>query len=124
MPEISDKTRWFEISAVILTGLGKFVFMDYLDWRLFYISAACLFWLFYIIKRYKEQAGILAYWGFTKKYSKETFLIILPFGLIAMILFFIIGHYRSTNILSWHIIPLLILYPIWGTIQQFIIIAL
>ncbi len=124
VPKISDKRRWLEILAVVLTGLGKFIFMDYLDWKFIYISAACLFWISYIFIRYKDDKNILEYWGFTRKDFKETFKIILPFGLISVIAFFIIGHFLETNILSWHILPLLLLYPIWGTIQQFIIVAL
>ena len=27
-------------------------------------------------------------------------------------------------ILNWHLIPILILYPLWGTLQQFIIVGL
>ena len=121
---ISDQVRWFEIIAVILTGAGKFIFMDWLEWRFIYITTACLFWAVYIYKRHRELPGILAYWGFTKKDFKATFKIILPFGLIGLATFFIIGYFQNTLILSWHILPLLILYPIWGTIQQFIIIAL
>jgi len=120
----TDKTRWLEILAVVLTGLGKFVFMDWLNLRFVYITAACLFWISYIFFRYKADKQILKYWGFTRKNFKETFKIILPFGLISVVAFFIIGHFLGTNILSWHILPLLLLYPIWGTIQQFIIVAL
>ena len=42
---ISEKRRLFEILAVIITGLGKFLFMDILGFRLLYISCACIFWL-------------------------------------------------------------------------------
>lgn len=122
--KITDKRRWLEILAVVLTGLGKFVFMDWLNLRFLYISAAILFWVAYIFIRHKNDKGILQYWGFTRKDFKETFKIILPFGVISAVAFFIIGHYLETNILSWHILPLLLLYPIWGTIQQFIIVAL
>jgi len=124
LKNISDKRRWLEILAVVLTGLGKFVFMDWLNWRFFYITSACIFWIGYIFIRYKDDKQILQYWGFTRKDFKETFKIILPFGIFSAIAFFIIGHYWDTNIMSWHILPLLLLYPIWGTIQQFIIIAL
>ncbi len=38
-PPISSQRRVFEIIAVTLTGLGKVVFMDMLNWRLPFIVA-------------------------------------------------------------------------------------
>jgi hypothetical protein len=35
-----------------------------------------------------------------------------------------VGSWQGTLNLTWHIIPILITYPIWGTIQQFLIIGL
>ena len=49
---------------------------------------------------------------------------IVPFGLVAVIAFAGIGLYQATINITWHIIPILILYPIWGIIQQFLLIAL
>jgi uncharacterized protein len=41
--------------------------------------------------------------------------IVLPFGIVAIAIFFIVGFYLNTINFSWHVIPILILYPIWGT---------
>src|SRR5690606_33338082 len=49
---------------------------------------------------------------------------VLPFGLAAVVIFFCLGFYLGTINLTWHIIPILIIYPIWGTIQQYLVIAL
>jgi len=49
---------------------------------------------------------------------------ILPVGVLSVIAFFAIGFYQNTINITWHIIPILILYPIWGVIQQFLLIAL
>ena len=49
---------------------------------------------------------------------------VLPFGIASVILFIGIGLYQGSINLTWHIIPILILYPIWGIIQQFLLIAL
>jgi len=49
---------------------------------------------------------------------------VLPFGILSIITFICIGIYQGTINVSWHIIPILILYPIWGIIQQFLLIAL
>lgn len=121
---ITDQTRWFEILAVIGTALGKFLFMDFLNWRFPFVVAAILFWSGYIIYRQKKLKGILKHWGFRKDNFKKVSLMVLPFGLIAVVSFFFIGLYQGTINVTWHIIPILITYPLWGTIQQFLLIGL
>ena len=54
MNPISNRARIFEISAVLLTVLGKFLFMDYLNWKLPFIAAVIVFWAFYVLKRRKK----------------------------------------------------------------------
>ncbi len=121
---ISDNRRIFEIGVVIATGIGKFIFMDLLELRLTYIIIACLFWMSYIFYRSKQNKGILKYWGLSSRYFTASFLGILPFALVLIGLFVIVGIQRDTNILDWSIIPILLLYPLWGIIQQFVIVGL
>jgi hypothetical protein len=122
--EIKDKTRIFEIVAVILTGFGKFILMDLLNLRFVYILAACLFWGGYIIYRAQKNKGIIKYWGLSKSNFNKTFLELLPVVILCIGAFFFTGNQLETNILNWSIIPILLLYPIWGIIQQFIIVGL
>jgi membrane protease YdiL (CAAX protease family) len=121
---ISNKRRILEISAVVLTAIGKFIFMDYLNWRFPFVAIAIISWIAYIIYRSKKQPDILKYWGFRIDNFKTVLGKVLPFGLLAVITFFGVGFYKGTLNISWHIIPILILYPIWGVIQQFLLIAL
>lgn len=121
---IKDNTRLLEISLVLITGLGKFLFMDILNWRLPYIVTACLFWIGYVFFRQKKNKEILKYWGFTKTNFSKTFFELLPVAVLAIILFYFLGNHLGTNILNWHILPILLIYPLWGIIQQFIIVGL
>ncbi len=121
---ISNKTRTLEIIAVILTALGKFIFMDYLKWRLPFILTAIVLWSCYVIFRNKSKPGIMKYWGFRTDNFNKVGKSILPFGGLSLIIFVGIGIYQDTINITWHIIPILILYPIWGIIQQFLLIAL
>jgi len=98
--------------------------MDYLNWRFPFVAAAILCWVSYIIYRDRKQPGITKYWGFRTDNFKTVLKKVLPFGLLAVITFFGVGFYKGTLNISWHIIPILILYPTWGTIQQFLLIAL
>ncbi|MBC2846481.1 CPBP family intramembrane glutamic endopeptidase [Winogradskyella flava] len=121
---ISDKIRILEIIAVILTGIGKFIFMDYLNWRLPFVIVAIVSWSFYVFYRHKKDNNVLKDWGFRWDNFKPVLRLMLPFALVAIGLFFLIGYIQGTINLTWHIIPLLITYPIWGSIQQFLTIGL
>ncbi|WP_430467495.1 CPBP family intramembrane glutamic endopeptidase [Winogradskyella ouciana] len=121
---VSDKVRLLEILGVVLTGIGKFVFMDYLNWRLPYVAVAILAWSFYVYYRYSKDKNVLTDWGFRWDNFKTVLRLMLPFALISILSFFVIGYVQGTINLTWHIIPLLITYPIWGSIQQFLTIGL
>ena len=121
---ISDKTRVFEIVAVFITALGKFVFMDSLALKLPFILTAIVFWTFYIFYRRNRNPGVTNYWGFRTGNFLKVVQIILPFGVLSLAVFICIGVYQQTINITWHLIPILILYPVWGIIQQFLLIAL
>lgn len=121
---ISDNVRCLEIFAVILTGVGKFIFMDYLKWRLSYVVFAIIAWSSYVYYRYKKDKLVLKDWGFRIDNFRAVLKMILPFAVISIFSFICIGYYQHTLNATWHIIPLLITYPIWGTIQQFLTIGI
>lgn len=120
----TSRSKWFEVIAAVVTGLGKFVFMDWLNWKLAYILVACLFWIGYVIHVNRRHSGILEYWGLSGTNFRKTFLELLPIAAFIVISFILIGNYYETNILNWNIIPILLLYPIWGVIQQFLVVGL
>ena len=61
---ISNKRRILEISAVIVTAVGKFIFMDWLDWEISFVAITILCWVMYVIYRNRKQPGILRSWNF------------------------------------------------------------
>ncbi|MDC8005706.1 CPBP family intramembrane metalloprotease [Aureisphaera galaxeae] len=124
MNTLSNNTKYLEILAVILTAAGKFVFMDYLNWRLPYVSFAVLSWTLYILYRKRRTPGILKYWGFRKDNFRRALRWVLPFGIFSVAVFLTIGIWQGSLNLTWHIFPILITYPLWGIIQQFLLIAL
>ncbi|WP_299117524.1 CPBP family intramembrane glutamic endopeptidase [uncultured Winogradskyella sp.] len=121
---VSDKARLLEILGVVMTGIGKFIFMDYLNWRLPFVITAIVYWGLYVLFRYKKNRQVLKDWGFRFDNFKQVLILILPFTIISILSFFVIGFFQGTINITWHILPLLITYPIWGVIQQFLIIGL
>lgn len=83
-----------------------------------------LFWGLYISKRVKDQKGILREWGFRLDNLKSILKTVVPFGILALTVCFLIGYVQSTINLNWHLIPILLLYPIFGILQQFLLMAL
>lgn len=122
--DITDFRRWLEIAAVVSTGVMKYIFMDWLNLRVFYIGAASLLWAVYIYKRYRENPLILREWGFRYENLKPSFLFILPFTLSIITAIILYGYYSHAIFLNWHVIPVLAIYPVWGIVQQFLTLAL
>ncbi len=121
---ISERRKILEIIAVVITGLGTFIFMDILQWRLLYIVVAIVSWTLYILYCRQKNSQILKYWGFRRDNFNKVVLLVLPFGVISLIAFSAVGYSLDTINMTWHIIPILILYPLWGTVQQFLMISL
>ncbi len=98
--------------------------MDYLEWKLFFILSALVGWGIYILYRSNQHPDILHYWGFRTDTFRSVVKILLPFGIGALLIFLIIGYVNNSINITWHIIPILFIYPLWGTIQQFLVISL
>jgi membrane protease YdiL (CAAX protease family) len=98
--------------------------MDYLKWKLAFVVLVMLGWTVYVLYSVRKNPSILKHWGFRLDNSSEVLRIILPFAITAFALFIGIGMLQETIHISWHIIPVLLLYPLWGTIQQFLVVGL
>jgi len=121
---ITDRRRIFELAAVVITAGGKFLFMDILQWRLPFILCTLVAWSVYAYARARSDPSMLQYWGFRNDNFKKVLRTLFPIALIAIFTCLVTGYVRGTLNLTWHIIPILIVYPIWGTIQQFLCVGL
>ena len=110
-----------EIIAVILTGLGRFVFMNWLDWKAPYIITVVLGWSIYIGFRARLIPMLWTTWGFSKKNLAQTFQVTGLFAGVSLFVMAAIGYWQGSLTFTWHMLPLLALYPIWGFIQQFLV---
>lgn len=124
--EVNDRESYIpqEIFAVLITGLLKFLLMDWMNWRAFYITAAILFWTVFIYRSYKNNPDVAERWGIRRKNFKQSMRALLPFGLVASALILIYGYFSDAEFINWHILPILVFYPLWGTFQQFIVAGL
>lgn len=113
-----------ELYAVVLTVLLKFILMDWLGMRAFYITGTCLFWSGYVVFRYRRDHNILKTWGFKKENFRNSLFSLLPFLGAILAITVVYAIFYRVPILNSHIIPILLLYPAWGIIQQFMLICI
>jgi len=115
---------FFELAAAILTVLLKFIVMDWLGMRAFYISGVCIFWLGYAAYRYSSDHAILKNWGYRKENFGKSLRVLLPFLGISMGVALLYARLNDIPILNFNIIPILLLYPVFGIIQQFMLVCI
>jgi hypothetical protein len=98
--------------------------MDWLGMRAFFIAGTCLFWSWYVFYRYINDHKIIKYWGFQKRNFFDSWKILFPFMSISLCFILIFAMNNDIEIRNKHIIPVLLLYPLWGLIQQFIFLGI
>ena len=98
--------------------------MDMLNQKLIFIVVAILFWSGYVMVQVRRNQSSLREWGFTAKNFWKSFMIISPVALICIGGMMLYADSNNTVLLNPHIIPILILYPLWGFIQQFLVVGL
>jgi hypothetical protein len=113
-----------ELLAVVVTVLLKFILMDWLGLRAFYIAGTCFFWFGYVIFRYRQDHTILKFWGFKRENFAISMYSLLPFFGITAVITWLYGMYSGIHLLNIHIIPVFLLYPAWGIIQQFMMVCI
>lgn len=123
-PAVCNRTRVCEMLAVLLTGIGKFIFVDWLGYKLGFIVAAIIGWALYVYVRHRSRPGVLRYWGVRGDTFRKSFFRLLPPAAAAVALFAAVGYARGALVWSWHLLPVLLLYPVWGVIQQFLVVGL
>jgi hypothetical protein len=47
-----------------------------------------------------------------------------PLVLLSIIVSILYGHFKNSFFITWSIIPILILYPVWGIIQQYLMLGI
>lgn len=114
----------FEILAISIFAVLKFILIDWLDWRAFYLIGAFLFWLSYIFFQAKTNNKLLRQWGFHRDFFKQAFLYLVPFILVTAIASMLYSTSTIRLIFSMHFLSALLLYPFWGMLQQFLMLGI
>ena len=120
----NTKRPVWEVVAVIATGITHLIFEEAFHAKGPFIAIAAIGWLSYVIFRARQESGALHDWGLRLSGIRKASvapLIVLLAGTFAIAC---VAMARDSLNLHWHILPLFLIYPIWGIIQQFLIQAL
>lgn len=111
-----------EVSAVIATGILHLVFIEVFQANAWFIALAIVCWTIYIAFRIHRDDSALSSWGFRSINLRKT--LITSSIVVAIAIFAMIAISKGKLFFHWHMLPLLLLYPIWGLIQQFLVQAM
>jgi len=116
-------SKWFEFLAVATTGLLHLLFKN-IGAKGLFIALASVSWISYIVWQAGQDQSKWVKWGFqTKNLSSAFFWPTLIFVVAAGAM----AWYGATNgrvLWEGNILFLLLLYPLWGILQQFLVQAL
>lgn len=84
---------------------------------------ATLVWFCYFYT-YRTDKKRFTSWGISFQNFNSTFKELFPFLLFFILLFVLLGYGLNITTLSWRILPALLIYPLWGMLQQIMIIGL
>jgi hypothetical protein len=110
-----------EVAGVCATGALHPVFVEVLHFRAAFIAAALIGWGAYVAICVRRRPSLLGEWGFTRRGLVGASCasgLVAACGLAGMA-----GYAAFRGSLAWHphMPPLLLLYPIWGLAQQFLV---
>lgn len=116
----SLRGRGFELGAVVVTAAGFVVFgLSFL-----YIGVASVFWLSYVLARYRWDRDVFARWGFRRAGFRRAMRLTLPFAAVGLGFCLLYGLVSDAALWSRDLVMLLVMYPPWGVVQQFLVVAL
>jgi len=113
-----------ELTAVVATGALHLVFEEALHLKAPFIVLALVGWGAYLGLSVRRDRGILGEWGVKLDGFARDFRVPGLVFLTGATALAATGAARGTLTLSWHMLPLLALYPVWGFAQQFMVQAM
>lgn len=116
--------RGFELSAVVVTAAGKFILGDWLGLDTIYIVAAGGFWIVYVGMRWSWNRSVFERWGLSWKSVPVAAWRILPYAAAGIAFCIVYGLFNPNAIVNGNLFLTLAFYPLWGTVQQLLVVAL
>jgi hypothetical protein len=119
----NNVSKWLEFLAVVTTGLLHLVFKS-LGAKGLFIALASVSWVGYIVWQVRQDPSKWVPWGFQTKNLSSSFFLPTVIFVVGVSLMAWYGLANGCVLWQGHILLLLLLYPLWGILQQFLVQAL
>lgn len=121
-----EKNKWHlvEIATVISIGISKIVVGDMLNSKFYFITTGVTLVILFIILRGVLKPSLLRQWGFTRVNFLSSLKTLGPAMIISVVCFIFYGFMGGNLHINVNLLIVLLLYPFWGVIQQFLIAVL
>ncbi len=116
----NDLMQWLEVLAVIATGILYLIFQG-LGAKGLFIALASVSWMSYIVWRVRQDSSWWVEWGFQTANLLSAFLWPTVIFVVGVSLMAWYGMAQNRVLWQEHILVLLLLYPLWGILQQFLV---
>jgi membrane protease YdiL (CAAX protease family) len=109
-----------EVLFVLLT-VAAFQVGEYLGLKALFIATAAVFWVTYVVVRWRRDPAVLKEWGFTNQNLLPATAASLAVLAIVSCAMFYLQLLRGPLWLPRNFWVTLALYPLWGIVQQFLL---
>ncbi|MGE0682199.1 MAG: CPBP family glutamic-type intramembrane protease [Candidatus Binatia bacterium] len=113
-----------EALALISTGAAHLFFENVMATKWEFMLCAFAAWSVYLVRQTRRGPAMWEQWGFRWEHFAATFACAGIVFIVGAITLAGIAIYRGEFVMHWHMLPLLVVYPLWGLPQQFLLQAL
>jgi len=121
-PTGAQSPDWVALIAVAVTIAAHLVWQARGPSTAFIVGAS-VFWIVYAVIRTRRDSGALRYWGFRRDNLFQASRVPAAILVAAAAGFALYANWQDTLRFPLHAWLLLLLYPIWGLIQQFLVLG-
>lgn len=123
-PQDALGANWHEVVWVVMTGLLHLLISNVLELQAVFIAVALTGWIAYAVWRSRRDPEAPGRWGFRRRGLFATLVATSLFASVAGVAMAWVGHRRGTLGYESAVLPLFLLYPAWGLVQQSLVQAL
>lgn len=110
-----------EFVAVLITAAGHLTTVAWPVVHGVFIAAAILGWLVWVGRAIRHSPERVRQWGFTTHNLRVSTAVTAAFVAVSALVIAAIGWFRGALYWEWHFLFPLMLYPLWGLVQQLLV---
>ena len=110
-----------EVSAVLLTAVLHFGCYGVTALRPWFVAAVMLGWGGYVALRLRRDPQALRRWGLSRDRLGRSLAVLSPPALISVGAMAAFAAWQGSLSMSLEVLLLVVLYPVWGVVQQFLL---